>query len=131
MSIIYKTVAIAVITIVLYLFIGKQSKDIATIISIASCCIILFFAMNYLESILSFIDNLAVTANIDRTFLQILLKCVGIGLLSEITALLCQDAGNAALGKTVHIMAVCGILWSALPLFSSLIELLSDILSEI
>ena len=130
MSMIYKTIGIAMTAIVLCLFVGKQNKDIAALISIAACCFILFSALGYLEPILSFIDDLTTFANIDRSFMQILIKSVGIGLISEIAALLCADAGNAALGKTIQIMAVCGILWLSLPLFSSLIDLLSNILNE-
>ena len=131
MSDIYKTVGIAMIAVILCLFVGKQNKDIAVLISIVACGIILLYAVGYLDGVLSFIDDLTVIANLDRAFLQILLKCVGIGLITEIASLLCSDAGNAALGKAVQIMSVCGILWTALPLFTSLIDLLSNILGEI
>lgn len=131
MSIIYKSMGIAMVAVVLCLFVGKQNKDIAVLISIAACCIILFYAANYLEAVLAFVSDLTLVANLEESFLQILLKSVGIGLIAEITSLLCADAGNAALGKTVQIMAVCGILWTALPLFTSLIDLMSNIIGEV
>lgn len=131
MSVIYKTVGIAMIAVVLCLFVGKQNKDIAVLLSIAACGIILFHALSYMDAILAFIDDLTAIANMDRTFLQILLKCVGIGLITEIAALFCSDAGNSALGKAIQIMSVCGIIWTALPLFTSLIDLLSNILGEV
>ena len=49
----------------------------------------------------------------------------------EITSLICTDAGNAALGKSVQILATCGILWLSIPLFTSLIDLLNKILGEV
>ena len=68
--------------------------------------------------------------NLNSTFLSVLLKAVGIGLIAEIAALICADAGNAALGKTIHIMAVGAILWTALPLLSGLVDLIHQILGE-
>lgn len=131
MDIILKSIGIAVVAVVICLFIGKQNRDIAILISMAACCIIILYAMRYFEEILVFVDSLKVFGNLDGTFLGILLKTVGIGMIAEITSLLCSDAGNAALGKTVQIIATCAILWTSLPLFTSLIDLLNKILGEI
>ena len=131
MDIILKSFGIAIVTVVIGLFISKQNKDIAVLISIAACCLICFYAAGYLEAILLFIDDLKLLGDLDTTFLSILLKAAGIGLIGEITTLICTDAGNTALGKTVQITAACGILWLSLPLFRSLIDLLNRILGEV
>ncbi len=131
MDIFLKTVGIAIITVVICLFLSKQNKDIAVLVSLAACCGILFYAMQYLEPILLFIDHLKMLGSLDASFLGILLKAVGIGLTAEIVSLICTDAGNSALGKTVQIMAACGILWLSLPLFTYLIDLLNKILGEV
>lgn len=118
------------ITVVLYLFLQKQNKDIAVLVSLAACCVIMAFAGFYLDAVISFISELKVIGNLNSTFLSVLLKAVGIGLIAEIAALICADAGNAALGKTIHIMAVGAILWTALPLLSGLVDLIHQILGE-
>ncbi len=130
MDTIFKTVGIAMITVVLYLFLQKQNKDIAVLVSLAACCVIMAFAGFYLDAVISFISELKVIGNLNSTFLSVLLKAVGIGLIAEIAALICADAGNAALGKTIHIMAVGAILWTALPLLSGLVDLIHQILGE-
>jgi len=130
MDIIFKTVGIAMATVVLSLFLAKQNKDVAVLVSLAACCAIMVFAGHYLETILSFIRNLKVLGNLNDSFLRILLKSVGIGLIAEIAALICADAGNSALGKTIQITAIGAILWTALPLLSELIEMMSQILGE-
>ena len=131
MDIILKSFGIALVTVVICLFVNKQNKDVAILISIVACCGILLSAMQYLDNILLFVNDLKIIGNIDVSFLGILLKAVGIGLIAEITSLICTDAGNAALGKSVQILATCGILWLSIPLFTSLIDLLNKILGEV
>ena len=118
------------VTVVLYLFLQRQNRDIAVLVSLAACCVITAFAAYYLETIISFISELKVIGNLNSTFLVVLLKAVGIGLIAEIAALICTDAGNSALGKTIHIIAVAAILCTALPLLSGLIDLINQILGE-
>ena len=68
---------------------------------------------------------------LDSGTLRILLKAVGIGLVSEIAALVCADAGNSSLGKTVQLLGSAVILWLSLPLFTMLIELLQRIMGAL
>jgi hypothetical protein len=59
------------------------------------------------------------------------MKYVGIVLLAEIIGHICTDAGNAALGKTVQLLATTAVLWLSLPLFSKLMELIEQALVNI
>ena len=131
MDIIFKIIGIAMAAIVLYLFLEKQNKDIAVLVSLAACCAITGLAVSYLETVLDFIIDLNGIGNLNDTFLRVLLKSVGIGLVAEIASLICADAGNSALGKTIQIAAVAAILWIALPLLSGLLDLINQILGEV
>ncbi len=95
------------------------------------CCMVIAGALQYLEPVFSFVENLETLAGLDHDFFQILLKSVGIGLIAEIASLICADVGNAALGKSLQIMATAVILWLSLPLFNSLIDLMINILGEV
>lgn len=123
-----KALAGVLVTLVLYLVLAKQNKDISVLLTVLVCCMIIVAAINYLEPVISFVDKLETLGQFNSDLLSILLKAVGIGLLAEVTALICSDAGNAALGKTVQILASVAILWLSVPLFTSLIELVEEIL---
>ena len=56
---------------------------------------------------------------------------VGIGLVVEMGSLICADAGNSALGKTLQILGAIAVLWLSIPLINSLIALLEQILGDI
>ena len=63
--------------------------------------------------------------------IAILLKAVGIGILSEITCMICTDSGNAALGKVIQFLTSAVILWLCIPLFTQLIELIEGVLGAV
>ena len=131
MEIFLKATAGILICAVFCLFLAKQGKDISLLLSILACAMAVIAAITFINPILSFISKLQVLAQWKNDMLKILLKAVGIGLLSEVTALICNDAGNAALGKSLQILATCAILWLSLPLITELVELLEKILGAI
>lgn len=131
MDVFLKTAAAVLITAVLYLTVSKQGKDISVLITVAGCCFVLFAAISYLEPIVAFIDKLKTIGGLDGDFVNVLLKAVGIGMIAEITGLICADAGNSSLGKTLQILSGAVILWISLPIFEELLELLENILGAL
>lgn len=130
MEVFLKAGAGALITVVLCLIVSKRDKDIALLLTVAGCCMLVILAVTYLEPVFAFIGQLQTLGNIERDVLSILLKSVGIGLLAEIAGLICADVGNSALGKALQIVATALILWISLPLLRSLMELVGEILGE-
>ena len=126
-----KATAAVLVTAVLGLVITKQSKDIATVLVIFVCCVIIGAAVLYLQPVVDFLNRLQILGQLDSQLLTILLKSTGIGLLTEITVLVCTDAGNSSLGKSLQIMACAVILWLSVPLMNELITLVESIMSNI
>ena len=131
MDVFLKSAAGVLIALVVSLAVAKQGKDISLLLTIAVCCMVVTAAVAYLEPVIDFLNRLQTAGNLDGDMLTILLKAAGIGLLSELTALICADAGNGALGKTIQILASAVILWLSIPLFSALISLVEEILGTL
>ena len=126
-----KIIAGVLITIVFVLVLNKQGKDFSVLLVLLVCCAVIALAVNYLQPVLDFINKLQILGKLDLQMLRIVLKAVGIGLLAEITNLICKDTGNAALGKTVEILASAVILWLMIPLLTQLIELIETMLGAV
>ena len=75
-----------------------------------------------------FLRQLESLGNLNSQMVQILFKVVGIGLVSEIAAMICSDAGNASLGKSLQILGSAVILWLSIPVFQTLLELIRQII---
>lgn len=131
MDIFLKATAGVLIATMLCLFLAKQGKDISLILSIAVCCMVITGAIHFLEPVLQFFRKLRSLGGLDQDFINILFKAVGIGLLAEISCLICTDAGYAALGKTIQLMASATILWISIPLLNDLLETVEKILGAL
>ena len=131
MDIFLKTSALALVVSVLYQMVSGRNKEFGILLLALGCCLVLITAISYIEPVFAFIGKLQAVGNLNTEMLEILLKSVGIGILSEITVLVCCDMGNASMGKTLQILSMAVILWLSLPLFSSLLDLMGKILGEV
>ncbi len=127
-----KSIGLVLIAAFLSLILSAGSKkDFAVLLATGACCMVCLAAMEYLKPVVTFFQRLQAQGNWNGELFSILLKAVGIGILGEIASLLCSDTGNAALGKTITVLSSAVILWMSLPLFSSLLNTISEILGEL
>lgn len=131
MSIFVKASALALIVSVLYQMVSGRNKEIGTLLLVLGSCVILITAVSYIEQVFAFIRKLQTLGKLNNEMLEILLKSVGIGLLAEISVLVCNDMGNTSMGKTLQILATAAILWLSLPMLNSLLDLIGNLLGEV
>ena len=126
-----KAAACVLLAMVLYWMLAKQDKDVSVLLSTAVCAMIAGAAVKEFEPVLSFLKRLGDSAQLDIQLLQVLFKAVAIGLIGEITGLICSDAGNSALAKTLQLLSSIVVLMLSLPLFETLLELVEGLLATI
>ena len=131
MDIFFRCAGIILIVCVLSQIISKEQKDIGLLLSLFVCSGALVAALSFFQPVIAFLQQLQAAAQLDHEMLEILLKVVGIGLLTQITMLVCSDSGNGAMGKAVQLLSSAVILWLSLPMMKSLLELIRTILGEI
>ena len=119
------------IALILILMLGNQSKQIGILLAIGVCTMVVFAAVEYLQPILQFLEDLEHTGNLDSAMVRMLLKISGICVISQICSMICGDCGSASLGKALQLLSNIVILWLALPLFQGLLELIQRILGEL
>jgi len=119
------------LTVLLGAAISKQAADMKMLLTIAVSCMVLAVVIRYLEPVIAFVEELQTAGNLDSEMVRILIKCVGISVVAEITVLVCSDSGNAALGKGIQMLATAVVLWLGLPLLQELLELVQRMLGEL
>lgn len=119
------------LSIILILALKSYCKEIAAVLSIAACCMTAIVALSYLQSVLEFLRHLERLTSLNNDMVETLLKITGIGIITEITCLVCKDAGNESMGKSMQLLGTGVILYLSIPMFYSLIELLQTILGEL
>lgn len=131
MDIFLKAAAGVLMAVIFILVLSKQGKDLGVVLIISVCCMVICAAVNFLQPVKELLTNLQTVGQLKSDTLTIILKAVGIGLITEVTCLICSDAGNAALGKTLEFLSSAVILWLSIPLLNELLELLDNILGAI
>lgn len=128
MTIFLKAIVCVLLAVIFCITLAKHERDFSLLLSIVVCCMVVAAAFHFFEPIISFVKKLEEVGNLDREMISILVKALAIGLLSEFTAMICSDAGNASLGKSVKVLASAVILWFSLPLLNGLLDLIDNIL---
>ena len=119
----WKAAAVILLTVILSVTLGKTEKDIALVLSIAACCIILVIALGFL-----FMPKMEHSIQWLNSCIGSLLKITGVALTMELTGLISADAGNSALGKAMQILGNAVILYLSLPLFEGFLSIIQEIM---
>lgn len=127
MELFWKAAAGILMALIFVLTLGKQ-QDMGTLLTIAVCCMTGIAAMQLLGPVLDFLYELQILTYMDGSVLKTLFQLVGIGLIAELVAMICSDAGCASLGKTLQVLASSVILYLSIPIFQSLIDLIQEIM---
>lgn len=127
----WQWIAGAMLTLVLGIALSKQGKDISLMLTMVACAMVLLAAVTYLKPIMEFVEKLQSISNLDDGYSRILMKTVGVGLVTEIAVLICNDSGNSALGKSLQIAATVLVLWLCLPMMESLLDLIGRIMGSV
>ena len=67
----------------------------------------------------------------DNQLLKTVFKVVGICVIAEIVELICIDSGNSAMGKALQLLSSAVVVWLAIPLMTSFLELIEGVLKGI
>ena len=128
MEIYLKAVCVVLLSSVFCLVLSRQCKDISVALIICVVCLVVAATATYLTPIIEFINRLIDVGELNPSLLSVLLKAVGIALISEVVSLVCKDAGTVSIGKALQILTTSIILWLSIPLFNELLDLIETIL---
>ena len=131
MDIFLKITSGVMTALILWLCVNKYMKDMSLLLTLTVSAMAVIATGVFLRPIVDFFRHLQQIGNLDRDLLSVILKAVGIGLLSELCVLICTDAGNATMGKTLQIVSGAVILWMSIPVFEKLLSLLDTILGTV
>ena len=123
--------AAAAVLIALILSKTLKEKDFSLVLAMTVSIMVGLLLTAYLEPVVEFLKQLQKLADLQGNMLEILLKALGIGIVTQITDMICKDSGNGALGHAMTLLGTAVILWLSLPVFTTLIGILQRILGAI
>ena len=125
---IIKIVGIALIALVIIILLKQYKPEFAIYISILTGILILILVMDKLSGIINLIKSIVTQSYINTEFITLLIKITGIAFLSEFAVSICKDSGEAAIASKIEIGSKIIIITMAIPILSSLLELILKLL---
>lgn len=123
-----KLSALSVLAALMILVIKKQSPELALILSLCACALGAILVLEGVSPVLQLAHSLADRAGLEPTLAAPLWKCLGLGLLTELSSGICADAGQGALAKLVELGGGVLCLCVSLPLVQAVLALIEGLL---
>ena len=91
--------------------------------------VIFFYSLSKLEAVIETIRKVQSYIRLDRVYLDILMKMIGITYIAEFASGICRDAGYGSLGGQIEIFGKLSMLAVSMPILLALMETLKVFMS--
>lgn len=119
-------IAVLGIVIVLCALPFKSLKsEYSVLISLSGSLLIFWLAIGKLRELIDFVNTLTGYIPINRSYIIILLKMLGITYITEFSADLCKDAGYGAVASQISLVGKLTMLGISIPVLTVLLESIS------
>ena len=106
----------------------KNGQEYAVLLSILCVILAAGAAVSYLSPVVRFLQKLQSISGVNSVVFSPLLKTAAIGILTQITAGVCLDAGQQSMAKMTELCGSLLALYTALPLAEQMLELLEELM---
>ena len=123
-----KAAAVCLLGALLATLVKKTSPDMALLLTLAVCAVVLTALVRGLEEITAFLQELLERGGLSAELFTPLLKTVGIALVTRTGGALCRDAGEGAMAAVVEMSGAFAVVLVSLPLFRAAWQMLEGLL---
>ena len=88
---------LAVVTVIFIAALRPKNAEIALLLGVGCSVLILVFVLSQAQSVVNTVNSIVAAAQISTGYIAILLKVIGICLVTEFAVNTCRDAGSQAL----------------------------------
>lgn len=130
MDIIFKIIAVGLITCLATMILKPIRSDFAVVVGIAGGIIIIFLIVGYLTGIIDIFKSIISSTGLDASLYKLLLKIIGVAYLLEFTSSICSDTGNSSLGDKILLGGKVVLMVMALPIVVNILEIITGLLPK-
>lgn len=113
---------LAVVAVIVALTLRPKNAEIALMLTVACAVLILLAVLSQAGQIIGTVNSIVAAAQINTGYIAILLKVVGICLLTEFAVNTCRDAGSQSLAGNVSLAGKLLVTITALPLYTDILN---------
>lgn len=128
MEILLKICATAVASVLLISLVKTYKPEFTVAVSLCAGIILLYFLLDSIKYGMEFISGIYSELSYGKEYLPVIIKVLAIAYITEFGVALCQDAGEKAIASKVELAGKIAIFFAAIPVFTSLLNLLNNII---
>lgn len=126
MSILMKAAATAVAGAVLALLLKRSSPELGFALTVAVSLLAAGLAMELVSGLSEILELAKEQTGLSPAVVSPVIKCVGVGVVTRLSADMCKDAGQSAAASAVELCGAACAMVTALPLIRSLLQMISE-----
>ncbi len=123
-----KLCGIAVLGLIAVVLLKGLRAEYAVFAAIITGIVLLGAVLSEFFSVMDYVEEMTALTGFSLYF-EVILKAMGIGLISEVTADICRDNGAGAIASKVEFGAKMAILVLSLPILKKLLDLIAGFLT--
>ena len=124
----WKILAGAMISVVLATTLRGNSKEFASIFTIAASIVLITSGITIFRTALKYTQSLQDLADMEGALLKPVLNVCGIGLATHLCASFCQEAGEGTIGKIVSLCGNVAAVCVSIPLLDAVQSMIREFL---
>ena len=125
---IVKIVGLGLVATILIVIIKQQRPELALQLSIVVGAVIFTMMLGKINSVITFMQQLAQKSNISFFYMGTILKIIGVAYIAEFGAQICRDAGEGAIASKVEFAAKVIVIVLAIPIIAAVFDYLLKLL---
>ncbi len=114
--------AFIIIAVILAISIKSKSPEFSSLISVALGVTVIALCIGRLKIIVNTVKEISDDIHIDKTYIVILIKLMGIAYICEFAAGISKDAGYGAVASQIELIGKLTMLMVSLPVLMQLVE---------
>lgn len=100
--------------------------EFSVFISLAACTIIMFYIVTKLSQIFELFAYFQSLIPLEKEYLLVLIKMIGITYVTEFSVNICKDGGYQAIASQIEIFGKISVLAVSIPVFQALLSLIQE-----
>lgn len=128
MNSIFTIAGIGIVSTAFVIILKQYRPEFAFSAALAAGIILLFFSVSCFTEIIKTINNFIDISNAGKEKYEILIKCLGICMVTKIASETCKDCGENSIASKIDLAGKAVVLTFSMPLFQEVIFIIKDLL---
>lgn len=126
---IFGVAAVSLCSVVIALLLKRRNEEYTMLLSLVTVIMLMVAALQNAAPMISEIQALTNSGLFNNGYIEILMKTIGITIISQVTVNICKDSGQSAVAYGVNLAGKVAVLVIAMPIITGIFSYINEILA--